>query len=725
MGGAANLARANPAAHSTPSHPGMSAPRRNSTRASEHRSSGKDMSYRLGVDVGGTFTDLALYDVDSNRLEFAKTPSTPADQTAGITLGLQQLVGRLGIPPSEITFFIHGTTVAINTVLERKGARTALVTTQGFRDVLHIGRQDRPNLYDWRIRRPDPLVPRHLRFEVKERVLYTGEVLEPLDEEDLRTVVEKLRAARVDSVAVCLLHSYANPAHERAIGAALTRELPDVTVSLSADILPEFKEYDRMSTTAINAYVGSVMGRYLRSLQRGISEVGVESDLHIMQSNGGIMGAETAVEKPIQTILSGPAAGVIGGVALANQAGEPNTISVDLGGTSFDICLSSRGEVRRTRESEIEGFPVKVPTVDIHTLGAGGGSIAWIDAGGALRVGPQSAGADPGPACYGKGGAEPTVTDANLVLGRLNPDRFLGGDMVLDLEQARRAVSDRIATPLGLGLEEAAEGIIRVINATMIKGVRVVSVAKGYDPREFCIVAFGGAGPVHAAELAAELDIPRVLVPIAPGVTSALGLLMADMRHDYVRTVLSTADRADTGDLDRRYVEMEAEAVEQMKREGLPAQDVELLRLADARYLGQGFELEVPVAGGRLSPEAIAELTEGFHRAHAHRYGYANPENPVEIVNLRLTALARLPQPKLIAEQTDGAIDPGQARDGYRQVYFNHEFLQTAVYDRSRLRPGDEIDGPAILEQLDSTTVVWPGQRARVDAYRNAILDRS
>ena len=683
------------------------------------------MSYRLGVDVGGTFTDLALYDVDSNLLEFAKTPSTPADQTAGITLGLQQLVGRLGIPPSEITFFIHGTTVAINTVLERKGARTALVTTQGFRDVLHIGRQDRPNLYDWRIRRPDPLVPRHLRFEVKERVLYTGEVLEPLDERELDTVVEKLRAARVDSVAVCLLHSYANPAHERTIGTALARELPDVTVSLSADILPEFKEYDRMSTTTINAYVGSVMGLYLRSLQRGISEVGVESDLHIMQSNGGIMGAETAVEKPIQTILSGPAAGVIGGVALADQAGEPNTISVDMGGTSFDICLSSQGEVRRTRESEIEGFPVKVPTVDIHTLGAGGGSIAWIDAGGALRVGPQSAGADPGPACYGKAGEEPTVTDANLVLGRLNPDRFLGGDMVLDVEQARRSVSDRIATPLRLGLEEAAEGIIRVINATMIKGIRVVSVAKGYDPREFCIVAFGGAGPVHAAELAAELDIPRVLVPIAPGVTSALGLLMADMRHDYVRTVLSTVDRADPGDLDRRYVEMEAEALAQMKREGLPAQGVELLRLADARYLGQGFELEVPVAGGRLSPEAIAELAEGFHKAHAHRYGYANPENPVEIVNVRLTALARLPQPKLTAERTDGVTDPGQALDGYRQVYFNQEFLQTAVYDRSRLRPGDEITGPAVLEQLDSTTVVWPGQRARVDAYRNAILDRS
>ena len=683
------------------------------------------MGYRLGVDVGGTFTDLALYNDETGSLEFAKIPSTPADQTVGVMDGLRDLVSRLGVSPSEITFFIHGTTVAINTILERKGGDTALVVTSGFRDVLQIGRQDRPHLYDWRVRRPEPLVPRHLRFEVRERVLYTGEVQLALHPEDVGDVVERIRTSGVDAVAVCLLHAYANPVHEQAIGAAFTEALPGLTVSLSSDILPEFKEYDRMSTTTINAYVGPVMKRYLGSLQRGISEAGVSSDVHIMQSNGGIMGATTAVAKPIYTILSGPAAGVVGGVAIAGQAGEPNTISIDMGGTSFDICLCYQGDVRRTQESEIEGFPVKVPTVDIHTLGAGGGSIAWIDAGGALRVGPRSAGAEPGPACYGRGGTEPTVTDANLVLGRLVPDRFLGGSLTLELDRAREAVCEQIANPLGLGVEEAAEGIIRVINATMIKGIRVVSVARGYDPREFCMVAFGGAGPVQAAELAAELDIPRVLVPIAPGVTSALGLLMADMRHDYVRTVLSQDIEHDPDELGRRYAEMEAEALLQMDREGLPEQRVNLVRLADVRYLGQGFELEVPLAGGRLGASQVAEMVESFHRAHRARYGYDDPEHPVEIVNLRLLAVAKLPSPHLPEAPLNGTVNPAVALERRLEVYFNGQFLSAASFNREKLNPGDTVEGPVVIQQLDSTTLVLPGQRASVDSYRNLILDRS
>ena len=683
------------------------------------------MGYRLGVDVGGTFTDLALYNVETGDLEFAKIPSTPADQTGGVMDGLQELVSRLGVSPSEISFFIHGTTVAINTVLERKGGRTALVVTSGFRDVLQIGRQDRPHLYDWRVRRPEPLVPRHLRFEVRERVLYTGEVQLDLHPEDVGDVVEQLRTSGVDAVAVCLLHAYANPVHEQAIGVALAESLPGLTVSLSSDILPEFKEYDRMSTTTINAYVGPVMRRYLGSLQRGISEAGVNSDVHIMQSNGGIMGAATAVAKPIYTILSGPAAGVVGGVAIADQAGEPNTISIDMGGTSFDICLSYQGDVRRTQESEIEGFPVKVPTVDIHTLGAGGGSIAWIDAGGALRVGPRSAGADPGPACYGRGGAEPTVTDANLVLGRLVADRFLGGNLTLDLHRAREAVCEQIASPLGLGVEEAAEGIIRVINATMIKGIRVMSIARGYDPREFCMVAFGGAGPAQAAELAAELDIPRVLVPIAPGVTSALGLLMADMRHDYVRTVLSQDVESDPDELGRRYDEMEAEALIEMDREGLPREGVNLVRVADVRYLGQGFELEVPVSNGRLDASQVGEMVERFHHAHKGRYGYDDPEHPVEIVNLRLIAAAQLPRPHLPEAPLNGVVNPTGALDRRLEVYFNGRFLSAASFDREKLNPGDSVEGPAVIQQLDSTTLVSPGQRASVDSYRNLILDTS
>ena len=407
------------------------------------------MSYRLGVDVGGTFTDLAIYDIDSERLELAKIPSTPANQSIAVTTGIQQLIDRLSIAPDSIKFFIHGTTVATNTLLERKGAKTALIVTKGFRDILQIGRQDRPDLYDWRIRRTDALVPRRLRFEVQERILYTGEVFERLHEDDLEAVVEKLKEAEVEAVAVCLLHSYANPVHEHAVGEALRKALPDKMVSLSYEVVPEFKEYERMSTTTINSFVAPVMVRYLSNLQKSIADLGIDSDVHIMQSNGGTVTANTAVKKPVQTILSGPAAGVIGSVGLASGAGERNTISVDMGGTSFDICLSYQGEVRRTRDSEIEGLPIKVPMVDIHTLGAGGGSIAWIDPGGAMRVGPRSAGADPGPACYGRGGTQATVTDANLVLGRLSPDAFLGGEMSLDLEKARGGCHQSAGRPTG------------------------------------------------------------------------------------------------------------------------------------------------------------------------------------------------------------------------------------------------------------------------------------
>ena len=682
------------------------------------------MTYRLGVDVGGTFTDLVLHEVEENRLEFAKTPSTPANQSEGVTIGTLQLVNRLGISSEAIAFFIHGTTVATNTLLERKGARTALIVTRGFRDVLQIGRQDRPDLYDWRVRRTEPIVPRRLRFEVTERVLHTGEVIEPVSDADVAEIVRLLKAEQVEAVAVCLLHSYAHPAHERQIGEAIRNALPGITLSISSEVAPEFKEYERMSTAAINAFVAPVMGRYLRDLQGSIEAQGIDSDVHIMQSNGGTMGADTAVERPVHTILSGPAAGVIGSVGLAAQAGELNTISVDMGGTSFDVCLCYQGEVRRTQDSEIERLPIKVPMVDIHTLGAGGGSIAWIDPGGAMRVGPQSAGAAPGPACYGQGGAEATVTDANLLLGRLSPDAFLGGRMKLDVDLARKAVRKRIAEPLGLGLEEVAEGIVRVVNAGMIKGIRVVSVAKGYDPREFTLVTFGGAGPVHAAELASELNIPKVLVPIAPGVTSAMGLLMADLRHDLVRTVLISSADAEASDLGGVYAELETEALAQMDREGVPHNEVSLVRTADVRYLGQGYELEVPVSGGEVTDSELCGVYGRFHDAHTRAYGYASADSPLEVVNLRMTAVARLPQPSLDQADLAGEANPARALRESRDAVFHNRSVPTAVYDRARLVAGDSIDGPAVVEQLDSTTVVWPEQTASVDRYGNLILGR-
>lgn len=684
-----------------------------------------NMSYRVGVDVGGTFTDLALYDTETDRLEFAKTPSTPANQALGVANGIRELMDRYNVSSAEIEFFIHGTTVATNTLLERKGAKTALVVTEGFRDVLQIGRQDRPDLYDWRIRRSDPLVPRHLRFEVTERVLHTGEVMTPLDYDSLASVIRSLKETEVEAVAICLLHSYANPEHEQAIGEAVHAGIPNVKLSLSHQILPEFKEYERMSTTIINGYVAPVMERYLTRLQDRITDIGVKSDLYIMQSNGGTMGADTAIERPVHTILSGPAAGVIGAVAIAGQAGQPNNISIDMGGTSFDVSLSYQGEVRRTQESEIERLPVKVPMVDIHTLGAGGGSIAWIDPGRALRVGPQSAGADPGPACYGRGGTEATVTDANLVLGRLGTSSFLGGNMTLNAELARKSIEQRIAAPLGLTVEDAAEGIIQVVNASMVKGIRVVSVSKGYDPREFCLVAFGGAGPVHASELASEMDIPTVLVPIAPGVTSALGLLMADLRHDFAQTVLKPGHELSPGEITSWYKQLEADAAAQMEREGVEPGRVQLVRTADARYVGQGYELEVPAASDDVTQSDLNDIIERFHEAHVQSYGYASRDNSVEIVNVRVTALATMPQPDLSVQLTGSEGDSSRAIVGGRQVYFGNESVSTDIYDRSKLMPGDVLAGPAIVEQLDSTTVVWANQTVQVDGYMNLLLSRN
>jgi N-methylhydantoinase A len=487
--------------------------------------------------------------------------------------------------------------------------------------------------------------------------------------------------------------------------------------------VPEFKEYERMSTTTINAYVAPVMERYLTRLKDSINEVGIKSDLYIMQSNGGTMGADTAIERPVHTILSGPAAGVIGAVAIAQQAGQPNSISIDMGGTSFDVSLSYQGEIRRTQESEIERLPVKVPMVDIHTLGAGGGSVAWIDPGGALRVGPRSAGAVPGPACYGNSGTQATVTDANLALGRLATS-LLGGTMTLDVDLARKAIKERIADPLGLSVEEAAEGIIQVVNASMVKGIRVVSVSKGYDPREFCLVAFGGAGPVHASELAAEMDIPTVLVPIAPGVTSALGLLMADLRHDFAQTVLKPGHELSPEAITGWYQRLESEAIGQMSREGVEPELVTLLRTADARYVGQGYELEVPATSEAFTQQHLDEVMEKFHDAHVRSYGYASRDNAVEIVNLRVTALATLPRPDLGGASSDLDGDSSRAIISERDVFFRNESIKTSIYDRSKLQPGDMIVGPAIVEQLDSTTVVWADQTATVDGYLNLLLAR-
>ena len=527
------------------------------------------------------------------------------------------------------------------------------------------------------------------------------------------------------AIAVCLLHAYANPAHERRLRELIHEHFPAAEVSLSSDVIPEFREYERASTTAVNAYVMPIVRRYVARLADRTKAIGVPADLHIMQSNGGLMTARAAGEQSVRTMLSGPAAGVLGAVALARQAGFTNVLSVDMGGTSFDICLAYEGRLRFTKESEIGSLPVKVPMIDIHTLGAGGGSIAWIDAGGALRVGPQSAGAQPGPACYGRGGTEATVTDANVVLGRIDPDTFLGGEMQLDGDAARRAVQDRIAAPLGLGLEEAAEGIIRVINATMVRGMRSVSVEKGFDPREFALVAFGGGGPLHAADLAREMGVPAVLVPVMPGVTSALGLLVADLRYDVSATVRGSLAAPDLTALTALYTELERQALDQMDRDDVPPDNVTLHRSADVRYGRQSWELEVSVPAGTLDDAALATVAAEFHEHHRQQYGYAMEGEELILVNAQVSAIAVLPKPPFGA-----AIDAGQPSDramahdqpGERRVWLGGRWVNATVHDRAGLTPGAAIEGPAIVEQLDTTTFLGLGDRALVDAFGNLIL---
>ena len=679
------------------------------------------MAFRLGIDSGGTFTDVVLFDDKKKALHITKTPSTPANPAIGVINGIKKIVSQVGIESNEIASLVHGTTVATNALLEYKGIRTALVLTEGFKDILSIGRQDRPKLYDYFERRPEPFIPRHLRFEVPERTLYDGEILRPLDEEQVRGIAEKLKGMGIRGVAVCLLHSYANPTHEKRIKEIFKEHYPEAVVSTSHGILPEFREYERMSTTVINTYVMPIIDRYLQDLQRMMREEGLTADLNVMQSNGGVMTSRSAGEKSVHTILSGPAGGVMGSLAIGTQIGMNNLITVDMGGTSFDICLIHGGKIHFTKESEIGGHPIKIPMIDIHTIGAGGGSVAWIDPGGSLRVGPQSSGANPGPVCYRLGGKEPTVTDANLVLGRLDPSYYLGGEMSLDVEAAKQAILGKIARPLKLSLEEAAEGIIKVINASMVRGIRKVSVEKGFDAREFSMICFGGGGPLHSLELAEELRIPTVVVPISPGVNSALGLLIADFRYDYSQPFLKKTQDIRLDSFNQGFKDLEAKATQQMMEEKIPREDRVILRSVEMRYSGQGYELEVPVPNGTLTRKDLKRISDTFHQTHRQLYGYASPQETTEFVYLRIAALGKIPKPKFKKEK-EGDRKPARALKGKRKVFVQGKYVSLPIYERALLRPADKIQGPAIIEQMDSTTFLSYGHRAQVDPYLNLIV---
>ena len=680
------------------------------------------MSFRVGIDSGGTFTDVVLFDEQSGRIKITKTPSTPQNPSIGVYNGLEKIIRQEAIDADRISSLIHGTTVATNALLEYKGVPTALVATRGFKDILSIVRQDRPDLYDYFIQRPAPLIPRHLRFEVGERTLYTGSVLEDLDDDEVLEVIDQIKGRGITTVAVCLLHAYANPKHERRIKALFEAHYPQASISLSSEILPEIREYERTSTTCINAYVMPIIERYLADLRERITRAGLTVDLNVMQSNGGIMTSGSAGQKSVATILSGPAGGVIGSHGLSSLAGVDNLITVDMGGTSCDVCLINKGRFLTTKESEIGGHAIKVPMIDINTIGAGGGSIAWIDTGGLLRVGPQSAGADPGPACYGKGGQAPTVTDANLVLGRLNPRYYVGGEMPLDEVAARAVIAENIAAPLGLSVENAAEGIIRVVNANMIRGIRRVSVERGHDPRRFGMFCFGGGGPLHGVEMAAELSIPQVIIPIHPGVNSAVGLLMADFRYDYSKTYLRQISNVNLAECTEHYNTLESQALAEMQAEHLAQDKIAFQRSVDMRYYGQGYEVEVPLAPGPMTVETVEQLKADFNRLHAQMYGYDQPDEEMEIVYLRLAAIGAVAKPEFYRAPR-ATPDASQAAKGSRKVYLDGRHVDMTLYDRALLKPGNRFEGPAIVEQFDSTTFIKAGQAARVDEFNNLFIE--
>jgi len=676
---------------------------------------------RLGVDIGGTFTDLVLLDEATGRLTVAKVPSVPADPAAALAAAVRRALERAALPGEAVTLLSHGTTIVTNAVLEGTLPRTGLVTTEGFRDVLEIGRHLRPDMYDLFQDKPAPVVPRDLRLEVRERTAPDGTCLVPLDAASARAAVAALVLAHVEAVAVSFLHAYANPSNEAAMKAHLAVGLPGTYVSVSSDVCREIREFERTSTVALNAATLPLVGRYLDVFRERIADLCPRAQVLLMQSNGGSMTVSAARQAPVHLIYSGPAAGVLAAQHLGRLTEAPHVLGFDMGGTSTDISVVYRGAPRITTEGGIGGHPVKLPMLDVHTIGAGGGSVAWLDGGGGLRVGPRSAGADPGPVAYGRGGTEPTVTDANLVLGRLAPDRFLGGEMRLDPEAALAAIRGRIAGPLGLDPVRAAAGIVRIANANMERALRVSSAERGYDPRDFALVAFGGAGPLHAAALPQAVGIPRVLVPETPGVFSALGLLVADIRHDLVRSHLARLERVAPVALTGLYAELEAAGAALLAQDGVGADRGVLERTADLRYVGQAYEVNVAVPPGPLDTAALGAVTARFHAEHQRLYAHSAPGDPVEVVSLRVAAVGPLVPPAL-AERPAAARPP--VPTARRRVFLDEadDFVDCPIYDRAELAPGTRLVGPAVVEQMDSTTLIHPGQLVLVDGFNHLVI---
>jgi len=715
------------------------------------------MKYRVGVDTGGTFTDCVVID-EGGGIHTFKELSTPKDPSVGLYNVIEKAAGSFSLSLQEflpqLDFFAHGTTVATNTLLTATGAATGLILTAGFRDTLEMRRAHKENIWDLYLPVPEPLVPRYLRRPVRERIDYRGEIVQGLETRDVQEACRLFRAEGVEAVAVCTLFSFLNDGHEKQIREILERELPGTFISISSEVLPQIREYERMSTTVANAYVGPKLTVYLSNLEKSLRSDGLGRAFYVTASNGGVMTAETAIRQASATLLSGPAAGAVGAVFFAGLLKRENLILMDMGGTSFDVTLVSAGRVTLSTEGEIAGYRIAKPMIDINTIGAGGGSIAWLDKGGMLKVGPASAGSDPGPVCYDLGGDKPTVTDANLILGYLNKDYFLGGEMAVDTEKAGAAIRREIADPLGMDETEAAAGIFQIINQNMADATKVVSVQRGHDPREYALVSAGGACSIHACKIAEEVGCRTVIVPRAASVFCALGMLESDIRLDNVRTFNASIPGVDLNEFNETIREVEERSLQELLQEGVEQQRARLLRFLDVRYLGQHHEVTIEIPADCVIQEKhLATIAESFHQAHERLYTYSTPEIPLEIMNLRITACAGIKAVGTVDKagfEAGGPVDShgprparserrdsAQARSakatgakvdslkGSRPVYFveRRGFQDTPVHDRSRLGPGMRIQGPAVIEERITTVIVHPGWNSTVDEYGNIVME--
>lgn len=683
----------------------------------------------IGVDVGGTFTDIVLTDTDSNVTTTHKVSSTPEDPSRAFLEGVTEVCKAAEVPLSAVDHIFHGTTVATNAALQYRGARAGMITTRGFRDIVHIGRHQRPQHYSIQQRIPwqeQPLVPRRYRKVVTERLAPpAGEVVTPLDEEEVRAAALQLRDAGVHAIAICFLFSYLNPEHERRAKAIVEQHCPGIFVTCSHEVSPQFREFERFTTTAMNAFIGPLVRDYVGRLGDSLRAAGFEGEVHIMRSNGGVSPARAISELPVYTLMSGLAAGVLGGAWIGELAGRRNVITLDIGGTSADIGVVTDGRFAEAsaRDTYVAGYPILVPMIDLHTIGAGGGSIAHRDPAGAFKVGPQSAGAVPGPAAYGQGGTEATVTDANIVLGRLDASNFLGGAMSLDEGAGRRAI-ERLADRLGLPLLEAAEGVVAVLNANMANAIRARTVQKGIDPREYALVASGGAGPLHGAEVAGILGIPEVIVPPYPGINSAIGLLTTDLKYDIVRTAFMVSTALDIDRMNADFASMEEALRGQLESDDVDPAQASFQRFADARYVGQGYELRLALPAASLEQAAVEKAITAFHDLHEQEYGHHFPKSPIELVNLRVTAIGSVPKIGVPPSPAGGSLERARLRtsDAVFRLGTELRSFETTFYDRSQLPVGARVDGPAVILQADSTTVVPPGWAARVESSGAIIM---